>query len=68
MKEADHSQNGYRYFRELEKEEIKEVIQDELNPTRRYMTMGEVIKTIERNHQGDAIITTDVGTTSNGSL
>lgn len=48
-------------FRELEKEEIKEVIQDELNPTSDVMTMGEVIKTLNELSNGDAIITTDVG-------
>lgn len=48
-------------FRELEKEEIKEVIQDELNPTTDMMTMGEVIKTLNELTNGDAIIVTDVG-------
>src|SRR5690606_35807992 len=33
-------------FRELEREEIKEVIHDELNPTSDIMTMGEVIRTV----------------------
>lgn len=48
-------------FRELEKEEIKEVIHDELNPTSDSMTMGEVIRTINELSGGDAVIVTDVG-------
>ena len=60
LKEANHS-DWLNKFRELEKEEIKEVIQDELNPTSEVMTMGEVIKTLNEITNGDAIITTDVG-------
>ena len=48
-------------FRELEKEEIKEVIHDELNPTGEVMTMGEVVKILNEITGGDAVIVTDVG-------
>ncbi len=48
-------------FRELEQEEIKEVIQEELNPTTDIMTMGEVIKILNELTGGDAVIVTDVG-------
>ncbi|MBD1433191.1 biosynthetic-type acetolactate synthase large subunit [Sphingobacterium sp. DN00404] len=48
-------------FRELAKKEVKEVIQDELNPTSDIMTMGEVIKVLNELTGGDAIIVTDVG-------
>src|SRR5690606_2748403 len=48
-------------FRELEAEEIKEVIQDELNPLTDILTMGEVIKSLNELTNGDAIIVTDVG-------
>ncbi|MFB2120957.1 biosynthetic-type acetolactate synthase large subunit [Parapedobacter sp. 2B3] len=48
-------------FRELEQEEIKEVIHNELNPTTDIMTMGEVIKTVNELTGGDAVIVTDVG-------
>lgn len=48
-------------FRELEKEEIKEVINEELNPSTDIMTMGEVIKSLNELTGGDAIIVTDVG-------
>lgn len=48
-------------FRELEKDEIREVIQDELNPTSETLTMGEVIRNINELTHGDAIMVTDVG-------
>ena len=48
-------------FRDLEQEEIKEVIQDELNPTTDIMTMGEVIRVLNELTGGDAVIVTDVG-------
>lgn len=56
----DHS-SWLQEFRELEKEEIKEVIHDELNPTSDVMTMGEVIRVLNELTGGDAIIVTDVG-------
>ncbi|KKX51486.1 acetolactate synthase [Sphingobacterium sp. IITKGP-BTPF85] len=48
-------------FRTLEKEEIKEVIQNELHPTGDVLTMGEVVHLLNELTGGDAIITTDVG-------
>ncbi|QES89179.1 biosynthetic-type acetolactate synthase large subunit [Rhizosphaericola mali] len=48
-------------FRKLEKEEVKEVIEPELNPTTDEMTMGEVVKYLNELTNGDAIIVTDVG-------
>ncbi|MBP3942406.1 biosynthetic-type acetolactate synthase large subunit [Sphingobacteriaceae bacterium WQ 2009] len=57
---ADHSA-WLQQFRELEKEEVKEVIQDELHPTSEVMTMGEVVNILNELTGGDAIITTDVG-------
>lgn len=48
-------------FRELENEEISEVITDELNPTSPIMTMGEVIRILNELTGGDAVIVTDVG-------
>jgi len=48
-------------FRELEKEEVKEVIQEELNPTSEIMSMGEVIKVLNELTDGNAVIVTDVG-------
>lgn len=60
IEKNDHS-NWLQQFRELEKEEIKEVIQDELNPKGDIMTMGEVIKVLNELTGGDAVIVTDVG-------
>ncbi|QBQ39917.1 biosynthetic-type acetolactate synthase large subunit [Sphingobacterium psychroaquaticum] len=60
INKADHSA-WLQAFRDLEKEEIKEVIHDELNPTSDMMTMGEVIKTLNELSGGDAVIVTDVG-------
>ncbi|MBE8721837.1 biosynthetic-type acetolactate synthase large subunit [Sphingobacterium pedocola] len=57
---VDHS-NWLQEFRELEKEEIKEVIYDELNPTSDVMTMGEVINVLNELTGGNAVIVTDVG-------
>lgn len=48
-------------FRDLEQEEIKEVIQDELNPSSEIMSMGEVVKILNELTNEDAIIVTDVG-------
>lgn len=48
-------------FRDLEQEEIKEVIQNELHPKGDIMTMGEVINTLNELTKGDAVIVTDVG-------
>ena len=60
LEAKDHSA-WLQQFRELEKEEIKEVIHDELNPTSDIMTMGEVIKVLNELTGGDAVIVTDVG-------
>jgi len=48
-------------FRELERQEIEEVIEPELNPTSETMSMGEVIKVLNELTGGEAIIVTDVG-------
>lgn len=48
-------------FREFQKQEIEEVINEELNPTVEKMTMGEVINILNDLTKGDAIIVTDVG-------
>ncbi|MCD9854792.1 biosynthetic-type acetolactate synthase large subunit [Epilithonimonas sp. JDS] len=60
LTENDHSA-WLNEFRELEKDEIKEVIQEELNPTSEVLTMGEVVKVLNDLTNGDAIIATDVG-------
>ncbi|TJZ61819.1 biosynthetic-type acetolactate synthase large subunit [Sphingobacterium olei] len=60
IKRVDHSK-WLQQFRELEKEEIKEVIYDELNPTSEVLTMGEVINVLNELTGGNAVIVTDVG-------
>lgn len=60
LEQHDHSA-WLAKFRELEKEEIKEVIHDELNPTSDIMTMGEVLRVLNELTGGDAVIVTDVG-------
>ena len=60
IEQNDHSA-WLSQFRELEKEEIKEVIYDELNPSSDIMTMGEVIRVLNELTGGNAVIVTDVG-------
>jgi acetolactate synthase-1/2/3 large subunit len=48
-------------FKDYYKEEVDAVIKEELNPTTAEMTMGEVIKVLNKFTDGDAIIVTDVG-------
>lgn len=60
LDKVDHSE-WLQQFGELEKEEVKEVIFDELNPTSDIMTMGEVIKELNELTGGNAVIVTDVG-------
>ena len=48
-------------FKELDAIEFDKVIDAEINPTKSGLTMGEVIKTINANSKGDAVIVTDVG-------
>ena len=57
---ADHSE-WLQQFRELEKEEVKEVIYNELNPTTDEMSMGEVVRVLNELSGGNAVIVTDVG-------
>lgn len=60
LEKKDHSA-WLAEFRDLEKTEVKEVIQDELTPTSDIMTMGEVIHVLNDLTGGDAVIATDVG-------
>ncbi|HEY0298335.1 MAG TPA: biosynthetic-type acetolactate synthase large subunit [Arachidicoccus sp.] len=50
-----------QHFRNLEQEEIKQVINEELNPSTEIMSMGEVIKILNKLTNDDAVIVTDVG-------
>ena len=53
--------NWLKRFKELDAIEFDKVIDDEINPTKSGLTMGEVIKTINANSGGEAVIVTDVG-------
>jgi acetolactate synthase-1/2/3 large subunit len=53
--------NWLKRFKELDAIEFDKVINDEINPTKSGLTMGEVIKTINANSEGEAVIVTDVG-------
>ena len=48
-------------FDELMKVEVKEVIDKDLRPQKKGLTMGEVIISINKHTHGDAILVTDVG-------
>ena len=48
-------------FHSFDKIEYKKVIHDDLYPSKQGLTMGEVIKIINEETNGDAIIVTDVG-------
>jgi len=48
-------------FKDLAKIEIEKVIKEDLNPTKRGLTMGETISAVNKYTKGDAIIVTDVG-------
>ena len=49
-------------FKDYTRQEVEQVIHNELNPTTAEMTMGEVIKQLKRDHQRRGrIIVTDVG-------
>jgi acetolactate synthase-1/2/3 large subunit len=48
-------------FKEHAQKEFDAVIFDELNPATEEMTMGEVIKQLNKLTKGDAVIVTDVG-------
>ena len=53
--------NWLKKFKDLDSIEFDKVIDDEINPTKPGLTMGEVIKTINANSGGEAVIVTDVG-------
>jgi acetolactate synthase-1/2/3 large subunit len=60
VEERSHSE-WLQKFKEYQKEEEQECIIPELNPTDDTLTMGEVIKLINKFTEGNAIIVTDVG-------
>lgn len=51
----------HQQFKDLYAIEYEKVIQDDLNPTKDGLTMGEVLKEINRQTKGEAAIVSDVG-------
>ena len=51
----------HQKFKECDAMEFDKVIQNECSPTEGMMTMGEVIKNLNKHTHGEAIIVTDVG-------
>lgn len=60
VKDANHNL-WMQEFHKLLKIEKNQVINNQLNPTKEGLTMGEVLKGINNETQGDAIIVSDVG-------
>ncbi len=48
-------------FQEYNKIEYEKVIEEELNPSKPGLTMGEVIRRVNSKTDGDAVVVTDVG-------
>ena len=57
---ADHKE-WMKEFDKLYQIELDEVINDQLNPTKEGLTMGEVLNDINKVTKGDAVIVSDVG-------
>ncbi len=60
IKKKEYSE-WIKQFKKLEKIELDKVIKQDLNPTKKGLTMGETISNVNKYTKGDAIIVTDVG-------
>jgi acetolactate synthase-1/2/3 large subunit len=60
VEKANHSE-WMKEFDKLYEIEKEQVINDQLNPTKEGLTMGEVLAGINKESNGDAIIVSDVG-------
>jgi acetolactate synthase-1/2/3 large subunit len=60
VNKANHKE-WMRKFDELYKIELEKIINDQLNPTKEGLTMGEVVNGINKQTKGDAVIVSDVG-------
>jgi acetolactate synthase-1/2/3 large subunit len=60
LKENKHSE-WLQKFKDLYKIEFDEVINDDIHPTKEGLTMGEVLKEINKQTKGEAAIVSDVG-------
>jgi acetolactate synthase-1/2/3 large subunit len=54
-------EDWHQTFKDCDVKEYEKVIKDECEPTEGMMTMGEVIKNLNKHSGGEAIIVTDVG-------
>ena len=59
--DTNSHKNWLKEFSDLYEVEFNKVIDAEINPTKKGLTMGEVIKHINEHTKGDAAIVTDVG-------
>ena len=59
--DTNSHKNWLKEFSDLYKVEFNKVIDAEINPTKKGLTMGEVIKHINEHTKGNAAIVTDVG-------
>ena len=59
--DAKENKSWIHEFRKLEFEEYEAVINEELNPSDDGLSMGEVIRSLNDQTNGDSIIVTDVG-------
>ncbi len=57
---SDYS-SWYQRFKELDKQEFDAVIKEDLRPTKKEMTMPEVVELVNELTQQQAIVVTDVG-------
>ena len=60
INEANHDA-WYNEFKEYRKLEDEAVIIPQLNPTKKGLTMGEVINQVNKETNGDAVVVSDVG-------
>ncbi|WP_459209867.1 biosynthetic-type acetolactate synthase large subunit [Aquimarina rhabdastrellae] len=59
--QQDQYENWLKEFKELDTVEFEKVIKNELYPQKEGLSMGEVLKYINQETQGDAVIVSDVG-------
>jgi acetolactate synthase-1/2/3 large subunit len=59
--ESNSHESWHNEFKELYKVELEAVINEELNPKKEGISMGETIEMINKHSKGDAIIVSDVG-------